>query len=110
MLRAQLAVGALRVCKAVDYAAQMAHGLAAAILDPGGIPTYLCSSSNAPSGTARCMGTCLSRSGTFFPYMLRTADDSMAAEIYAVFDATVKPLKVAEGPYSPTHLVAWVGY
>ena len=60
------------------------------------------------SGDAMCLGTCLSPSGSYFAYVLRPAGSSLAAELYAVFNGDLKPLKVAVGTSSPTHAIGWI--
>ena len=60
------------------------------------------------SGDAMCMETCLSASGKYFAYLLRPAGMSLAGEVYAIFHADLKPIKVAEGTSAPTHPIGWI--
>jgi hypothetical protein len=77
--------------------------------DPSGRKTEIRSAASVLySGNAMCLGTRLSRSGSYFAFMLRPAGSSLADEVYAVFSGDLKPLKVAEGTFSPTHPICWI--
>jgi hypothetical protein len=60
------------------------------------------------SGSAMCIGTWLSASGSSFAYVLTPSYEASSAEVYAVFGQDLKPLKVAEGYSSFTHPIGWI--
>jgi hypothetical protein len=60
------------------------------------------------SGAGMCMEARLSRSGSFFAYLLRPDVATLEAEIHAVFNRDGKPIKVAAGTASPTRPIGWI--
>jgi hypothetical protein len=60
------------------------------------------------SGSAMCLGTCMSASGSSFAYALTPSYGASSAEVYAVFGGDLKPLKVAEGYSSVTRPIGWI--
>jgi hypothetical protein len=59
-------------------------------------------------GNSLCTNTCLSASGRHFAYSLGHDPESLAAEIYAVFDVDAEPVRVAAGIHSPTIPIGWI--
>lgn len=59
------------------------------------------------SGSARCVGSCVSPSGNNFAYSLRPKTRSLAEELYAKVQGLSEPIKVAEGP-SWTTAIGWI--
>jgi hypothetical protein len=60
------------------------------------------------SGSAMCIGTWMSASGTSFAYVLTPSYGAPSAEVYALFGRDIKPLRVAEGYSSFTHPIGWI--
>jgi hypothetical protein len=60
------------------------------------------------SGKAICMVTRLSASRKYFAYLLSPEGNMGPSELFAVFDARLQPVKVVEGPYSPTQPIGWI--
>jgi hypothetical protein len=60
------------------------------------------------SGSAMCIGTWQSASGSAFAYVLTPSYGAAAAEVYAVFDRDLKPLRVTEGYSSLIHPIGWI--
>ena len=59
-------------------------------------------------GNERCIGRCISTSGGNFAYSLRPKRGTLFVKLYAKFEGTEQPLKIAQGPYSPTSPIAWI--
>lgn len=59
------------------------------------------------SGSARCVGCCVSPLGKNFAYSLRPKPRSLAVEVYAKVQGLPEPIKVAEGP-SWTRAIGWI--
>ncbi len=59
------------------------------------------------SGSAMCLGTCLSRSGKSLAYALRSSGPGTADELFAVFDPNSRPVKVASGTFLP-YPIGWI--
>ena len=59
------------------------------------------------SGSARCVGCCVSPSGKNFAFSLRPKPRSLAVEVYAKVQGLPEPIKVAEGP-SWTRAIGWI--
>jgi hypothetical protein len=60
------------------------------------------------SGNLICSTTCLSKSGVNFSYLLASGGLSVQSEIYAVFNGSRKPVKVAEGINQMSHPIGWI--
>ncbi|MHC4737467.1 MAG: hypothetical protein ACYS9Y_01035 [Planctomycetota bacterium] len=59
-------------------------------------------------GNERCVGSCISTSGGNFAYSLRPKRGTLSVKLYAKFEGSEQPLKIAQGPYSPTSPIAWI--
>jgi hypothetical protein len=60
------------------------------------------------SGSAYCVGSCLSACGGNFAYALRERTESLGVTLYAKMRHRAEPLKVGEGPYLPTRPIGWI--
>jgi len=59
-------------------------------------------------GDEHCIGRPISTSGGNFAYSLRPKRGTLCVKLYAKFEGTEQPLKIAQGPYSPTSPIAWI--
>ena len=59
------------------------------------------------SGSARCVGCCVSASGKNFAFSLRPKTRSLEEEVYAKVQGLPEPIKVAEGP-PWTRAIGWI--
>jgi hypothetical protein len=60
------------------------------------------------SGDATCVSRCISPSRRNFAYSLRYKKNCLDVKVYARPEGLKEPIEVAEGPFSPTHPIAWV--